>query len=208
MGVAFVEITHPYCPEVTGFLATATGESGVRDVKVHADHAFVVAETTDHGMQVFDLRRLLDVTEPPVAFDADAWHTGFGRAHNLAIDTDSGFAYGVAIGACGQGLYIMDIGDPVMPTFVGCHPPPGEHIHDTLCVVYDGPDAEHQGRQICIDSNGYSGSISVIDVTDKAAIEVLAEAPYPDAAYTHQAWLTDDHAYLLVNDELDELTAG
>lgn len=208
VGVAFVEITHPYCPEVIGFLSSAAGPSGVRDVKVHADHAFVVAEAGGHGMQVFDLRRLLDVSEPPVSFDPDAHHTGFGRAHNLAIDTESGFAYGVAVGACGQGLYMMDLADPLMPTFVGCLLPPGDHIHDTQCVVYDGPDAEHQGQQICVNSNGYSGSISVVDVTDKMAVDVLAEAPYPDAAYTHQGWLTDDHAYFLSNDELDELSNG
>ena len=51
----------------------------------------------------------------------------------------------IFIGACQQGLYIMDISNPVMPDFVGCYPPPGEHIHDTMCVVYDGPDVEHQG---------------------------------------------------------------
>jgi hypothetical protein len=28
---------------------------------------------------------------------------------------------------------------------------------------------------------------------------------YPDVAYAHQGWLTEDQAYLLVNDELDEL---
>lgn len=207
-GTAFVDITFPYCPQLTGFVPTATGPSGVRDVKVYDDHAFIVAEAPGHGMQVFDLRRLLDVTDPPQNLPADARHTGFGRAHNLAIDTASGFGYGVAIGACEQGLYIMDLADPLAPAFVGCHLPPGDHIHDAQCVVYDGPDAEHQGREICIDSNGYSGSISVLDVTDKGAIDVLSIAPYPEASYTHQAWLTDDHAYLLVNDELDELNQG
>lgn len=208
LGTAFVEVTHPYCPQVVGFLPSAAGPSGVRDVKVHADHAFVVAEAQNHGMQVFDLRQLLEVTEPPVTFEATAYHAGFGRAHNLAIDTDSGFAFGVAIGECGQGLYMMDIADPLEPTFVGCHLPPGQHIHDAQCLVYGGPDVEHQGREICLDANGYSGSISVIDVTDKAAIEELSITPYPNAQYTHQGWLTEDESYFLSNDELDELNLG
>jgi len=204
-GTVFVEITHPYCPEVLGLLRTASGNSTVRDVKVYADHAFVLAEAQNHGLQVFDLTQLLDVAAPPVVFEATAHHDGFGRAHNLAIDTESGFAYGVAIGACGQGLYIMDISEPTAPTFVGCHLPPGPSFHDAQCLVYEGPDVEHQGRQICVTADGYSGSISVADVTDKEAIETLAVAPYPMADYTHQAWFTEDQAYLVSNDELDEL---
>lgn len=204
-GVAFVELTFPYCPEVIGFLASTAGPSGVRDVKVHGDYAFVVAEAVEHGMQVFDLTRLLTVKGEPEQFEADTVYEGFGRAHNLAIDTESAFAYGVAIGACEQGLYIMDIADPLAPSFVGCHLPPGEHVHDTQCVVYQGPDVEHQGQQICVNANGNSGSISVIDVTDKDDIQVLAEAPYPAAVYSHQGWFTDDHAYMLMNDEIDEI---
>lgn len=207
-GMVFVEVTHPYCPELIGWMPSAAGAGYVRDVKVYADHAFVVAEAQNHGMQVFDLRQLLDVSEPPVTFEATARHEGFGRAHNLAIDTDSGFAYGVAIGACGQGLYIMDLADPLTPTFEGCYPPPGSAFHDAHCLVYEGPDVEHQGREICFTSNGTSGSISVADVTDKTAIQVLATAPYPQAQYAHQTWLTEDQAYLISNDELDELNLG
>ncbi len=207
IGVAFIEATHPYCPSVVGFLGSAGGPSLVRDIKVYDDHAFIVAETTDHGMQVFDLRRLLDVKNGPVTFDADARHTGFGRSHNIAIDTDSGFAFGVDTSAC-RGLYIMDISNPAAPAAVTCYPPPGDAIHDAMCVVYEGPDQEHQGQEICVNANGWSGSISVIDVTDKTSIQTLSETPYPDAFYTHQAWLTDDHGYLMVNDELDEVSSG
>lgn len=207
-GVAFIEITYPYCPDPIGFLPTVSGPSGVRDLKVHGDYAYVVAEAENHGLQVFDLRQLLDVAEPPTVFDSTAIHDGFGRAHNLAINTETGFAYGVAIGACNQGLYMMDLTDPVSPDFVGCHFPPGEHIHDTQCVVYSGPDEEHQGNEICFTSDGPSGTISVVDVSDKLAPNTLASAPYPAAVYTHQAWLTEDQQYLLVNDEVDEIQDG
>ena len=48
-------------------------------------------------MQVFDLTRLrnVDTTNGPVTFAADALYTGFGRAHNIVINEDSGFAFGV-----------------------------------------------------------------------------------------------------------------
>lgn len=204
-GTAFVEVTYPYCPQGIGFLASAAGSAGVRDVKVHENHAYILGEAEGHGLQVFDLRQLLDVDDPPVSFQMTAHYQGFGRAHNLAIDTDSGVAYGVSIGACNQGLYIMDLADPLAPNHVGCHFPPGEHIHDAQCVVYEGPDAEHQGQQLCFTSNGPHGSISVVDVTDPSGPQVLSTSVYPGAVYTHQAWLTDDQRYLLVNDEIDEI---
>jgi choice-of-anchor B domain-containing protein len=33
----------------------------------------------------------------------------------------------------------------------------------------------------------------------------VARAPYETSAYTHQGWFTEDHAYFLLGDELDEL---
>ena len=33
----------------------------------------------------------------------------------------------------------------------------------------------------------------------------MATASYPNVAYSHQAWLTEDHRYLYMNDELDEM---
>ena len=33
---------------------------------------------------------------------------------------------------------------------------------------------------------------------------VLAEVPYEHAMYTHQGWVTGNHEYVLLNDEMDE----
>ena len=49
------------------------------------------------------------------------------------------------------------------------------------------------------------------DVTDKDNPVSLSAAVYPNAAYTHQGWLTEDHRYFYMNDEGDEprgLVAG
>ena len=44
-----------------------------RDIKVFDDHAFIVADGAgQHGMQVFDLTKLRDVTGEPVIFEQDA----------------------------------------------------------------------------------------------------------------------------------------
>lgn len=44
----------------------------------------------------------------------------------------------------------------------------------------------------------------IYDVTNKKNPRVIAQRDYPEAAYTHQGWLTEDQRYFLFGDELDE----
>ncbi|HWA16051.1 MAG TPA: choice-of-anchor B family protein, partial [Gemmatimonadales bacterium] len=52
---------------------------------------------------------------------------------------------------------------------------------------------------------GNETALSVGDVTDRGNMKAIGRATYPDFGYIHQGWLTEDHKYLYVNDELDEL---
>lgn len=205
-GTVFVDLTYPYCPRHVGTLPTTTSNGPLRDIKVYGDHAFIVAEASQHGMQVFDLRRLADST-PDEPLTADALYQGFTSAHNLAIDPDAGFAYAVGSPTCDGGLHMVDVGDPLMPVGVGCWNDVG-YVHDAQCVIYDGPDVEHVGKQICVVFNGSLGSVSIVDTTDKDAVVELSRTDYSGASYAHQGWLTEDHAYLLHNDEFDESVNG
>ena len=98
----------------------------------------------------------------------------------------------------------MDIRTPNNPLFAGCHDT--VRTHDTQCVVYRGPDAEHRDRQICFSSNG--NHVEEVDVTDKFAPLTLSSSTYPQLAYVHQGWLTEDHRFFLLGDELDESSFG
>ena len=96
-----------------------------RDIKVHDDHAFVVADNAGaHGVQVFDLALLRDVTDPPVTFEPTARYDGVHSAHNIVINEETGFAYVVGASGggetCGGGLQMVDIRDPQNPVFAGC----------------------------------------------------------------------------------------
>ncbi len=214
-GTAFVDVTDPYDPRYLGSL-TGTAGSRItiwRDMKVFRDHAFIVAGGTEgHGMQVFDLTQLRDVTDPR-DFAPAAVYTGIESAINVAINTETGFAYltGSTGGeTCGGGLHMVDIRSPLDPVFVGCFADPetGRRgtgtSHDTQCVVYRGPDPDYKGREICVSSN--ETAMSVADVTDKRNPVAVADASYPAVAYAHQGWLTEDHRYFYSTDELDELT--
>ena len=95
-GTAFVDITNPDDPVFLGRLPTQTVEDLVRDIKVYKDHAYIVAGSVPHGMQVFDLTRLRGLMTPQT-FTADVVYGDFGNAHNIAINEDSGFAYAVSM---------------------------------------------------------------------------------------------------------------
>jgi choice-of-anchor B domain-containing protein len=201
---AFIDITTPQHPLYIGYLPTATFGSLWRDMKVRDGYAYIVAEAGGHGMQVFDLRRLESVSyiETPVLFSPDAWYTNFGNAHNIAIDEVSGFAYPIGSNTFSGGLHIVNINNPTMPVYAGSSDEDG-YTHDAQVVVYNGPDAAYQGKQICFAAN--ENSITIFDVTDKQDVEMISRTEYDLIGYTHQCWLTEDHRYLLSTDELDEI---
>lgn len=208
-GTSFIDITEPQAPIYLGDLPTHTDPSVWRDVKVYQNHAFIVADDSGaHGMQIFDLTQLRAVASPPVTFSETAHYDEFGSAHNVFINEESGYAYIVRIisgtNRCGGGLHMVNIQEPTEPEFAGCFSN-GRFTHDTQCVNYAGPDPDYQGTEICFNAN--ESAFNIVDVTDKDAPVDLGNSFYPGISYAHQGWLTDDHRYFLLNDELDESDA-
>lgn len=213
-GVAFYRLTDPTHPTYLGKLPTHTGDSIWRDVRVYQDHAFIVSDNNNaHGLQVFDLGALRGVTTPQ-AFSETTWYGGsqpggFGRGHTISINEATGYAAVAGTDATcpgdshAGGLELFDIRVPDAPVYAGCINDAG-YTHESQCWVYAGPDSAHVGKEICVDSNGPTHKVAIVDVTDKGAPVTLSSFTYDGAAYPHQGWLTDDHRYLLVDDELDE----
>jgi len=202
-GTSFIDVTNPTQPCVLGFLKTHTVSSSWRDVKVYKDHAYIVSEATNHGMQVYDLTQLRGLPCTGIRDLAEtAFYSEFGSSHNIAINEETGFAYSVGSRTCNAGLHIVDIRDPKNPTFAGCFGDDG-YVHDTQCVIYRGPDTRYTGKEICFCYN--EDSLTIVDVTDKDAMTMISRMEYQGNAYTHQGWLLPNEAYLLLDDELDEL---
>jgi choice-of-anchor B domain-containing protein len=167
-------------------------------------------------MQVFDLTRLRSLTPQasglPQLVAYDALYTNIASAHNVVINEESGFAYPVGASGggttCGGGLHMVDIREPKKPTFVGCFSDASTgragtgYSHDAQCITYKGPDTRYSGHEICVGSN--ENSISIADVTDKQNPKAVSRATYPNVAYAHQGWFTDDHKYFYLDDEADE----
>ena len=208
-GVAFVDISQPMAPVYLGTLPTQTGTAVQRDLKVYQNMVYVVSEALGHGMQLFDLTQLRTVSNPPQPFTNTVHYNHFGRAHNIAINEESGFAYVVGIQegteTCNRGLHMVDIRQPLNPVFAGCFGDDG-YTHDTQCVIYHGADTRYTGHEICFNAN--TDTLTIVDVTDKSTPVMLARVGYSGVAYAHQGWLTADHNHFLLNDENDERNFG
>jgi len=72
--------------------------------------------------------------------------------------------------------------------------------------MYDGPDADHQGAEICFASN--RDSLTIVDVSNKQGAILLGKASYPLVGFSHQGWLDTNQGTFFMNDEVDELTFG
>lgn len=204
-GTAFVDISIPTDPVVIGRLPTATEDSPWRDIKVYKNHAFIVSEAENHGMQVFDLSRLRGVPNAPQNFDADSMYSGFGNAHNIVINENSGFAYVVGSDTFEGGPHFVYIGDPKNPVAAGGYAEEG-YTHDAQVVIYTGPDREYSGKELYIGSN-HNGAV-IVDVTDKANPVLISGIGYDNLGYPHQGWFSEDQKYFFLGDELDELEFG
>jgi len=216
-GTSFVDLTNPSNPVYLGDLPKTKGSppSAWRDMKIYKDHVFIVSDNAgEHGMQVFDLTRLRNLKSTPQTFTPDVTYDRINSAHNIVSDEETGFMYTVGNSGggetCGGGYHMIDVRDPKHPKFAGCFGDPKTgragtgYSHDAQCVKYHGPDTKYAGREICIGSN--ETAISVADLTDKKNPVAISRASYPYVAYAHQAWFTDDHKYLYLDDEGDEAT--
>jgi choice-of-anchor B domain-containing protein len=204
-GTAFVDISDPINPILLGRLATATVNSPWRDIKVYNNHAFIVSEAAGHGMQVFDLTRLRNVTNPPQTFNADALYTGFGKAHNIVINEASGYAYIVGSTTFSGGPHFVNIQNPTNPIAAGGFADDA-YSHDAQVITYNGPDPDYAGREILIGSN--EDQVVIVDVTDKSNPTHISGIGYSNIGYTHQGWFSEDMKYFILGDEVDELSFG
>ncbi|MEZ4778268.1 MAG: choice-of-anchor B family protein [Flavobacteriaceae bacterium] len=204
-GTAFIDISDPVNPIYLGKLPTHTSNSTWRDIKVYNNYAFVVSEASGHGMQVFDLTRLRSVASPPETFTEDAHFNGFGNAHNIVINEDTGYAYPVGTSFFNGGPWFINIQDPLNPVSEGGYSM-DDYSHDAQVVTYNGPDTDYTGREILIGSNEIE--VVIVDVTDKANPQHISSISYTNVGYTHQGWFTEDQRYFILGDEVDELNNG
>jgi len=179
-------------------------------MKVIGNHAYIGSEAARHGLQVFDLTKLLNIdpSSPKVfstSSDLTAHFAGFGNSHNIVAHEDTNMIYAVGTGSdagCRGGLFMVNVSNPANPTSPGCLSA-GGYVHDAQCVIYSGPDTRYTGREICFNFN--EDTLDITDVTSKGKPTTISSTGYTGASYTHQGWIADpEQRFLLLDDELDE----
>ena len=205
-GTSFVDLSTPSAPVLVGFLPAHNNVASLwRDVDTHGNWCFVGSEASGHGLQVFDLTRLRNVVAPPQTFTEDAHFSGFGNSHTIYADKTEPYVYAVGTGIANGGLVVVNVSNPLVPTLAGTFSSEG-YIHENSVYDYHGPDAEHVGKRLSFNFHiNANDRVTIVDVTDKTDMSLLTTLPaYTSPNLCHQGWLTEDHRYLLMNDEGDE----
>lgn len=224
-GTAFVDISNPTNPKYLARLDTQVSSSLWRDVKVYKNYAFIVSDANgNHGMQIFDLKRLRTLTGNPAVnytktqSDGNLFWDGTGSsrkgsAHNIVINETTGFAYILGSQGFNNGGPIVvkldsnDNGIPNDPTIVKLYSTLG-YCHDAEVVIYDGPDPDYQGREIMVGAFSGNNKVNIIDFTNKNSPTLISSVTYADKFYTHQGWFTEDKRFFIAGDEVDEENRG
>ncbi len=207
-GTVFIDISDRLTPVVLGVLPGHDGESPWRDIKVYEEYAFITADVptsgppTKNGLQIFDLTQLRSVENPPLIFSETAHYDGYGPGHNLWINGDSGYLYAFRTDTCNGEMHMVNIKNPAEPAFAGCFAVDDAPLSDSECVIYEGPDEDYVGRELCF--TGSDDNVSIADVTDKDNPRLIADFKYEGIARAHQGALTADQAYWLLSDTMDE----
>ncbi|KAK4225365.1 hypothetical protein QBC38DRAFT_483093 [Podospora fimiseda] len=219
-GTAFVEISKKGKLVYLGRLPqyTTAQPSLWREIKGYKSYIVIGSEAEQHGVQIFDLKKLLTVDPAsPVVFTNEKDLTGWwgdalpiGRTHNVAANEERN--YGVATGfqprnsTYKAGLLFFDLTDPSNPKTLGGSGADG-YVHDVQCLVYRGPDRKYVGKDICYGYN--EDALTIYDVNDKQNITIISTTSYEGASYTHQGWVLDPkwQQFLITDDEYDEVDA-
>ncbi|MCH9034283.1 MAG: choice-of-anchor B family protein, partial [Planctomycetes bacterium] len=198
-GTAFVDVNDPTSPFIIGYIDGFV-DTVPRDMSTYGNHAYLTAGAGFVGLQIVDLR---DIDGGVVTLvNTTDLGVGYGAAHNLYINPDSGFLY-LAIPNLnsGLGLTVVDLNtDPVHPAVVGTWTDvdSGVRCHDVHVASYTtGPNA---GKEIAFCPAENDG-LKIVDVTDKGNMFTISTLVYPNTMYAHQARLSADGRFVFLGDE-------
>ncbi|MDH3806647.1 MAG: choice-of-anchor B family protein, partial [Gammaproteobacteria bacterium] len=225
-GTAVFDVTDAENPREIGFI---DGQSTVwRDIKVYQfwnsttgrwnAHAYVTTDGSSDGLFVIDLSGL------PHSVERLNYPSDFFAAHNIyATNTDFGTGLSltgsvptlvIAGSNLSSGPYrAYSVGNPGAPSFE-VMPGSGrsDYMHDAASMIITDGRKDTQ----CVNATTYCEllfdfnelTFDVWDITDTTNPVRLSRTNYPNVAYVHSGWWSEDKQYLYVHDELDERDFG
>ncbi|GGW72591.1 choice-of-anchor B family protein [Alteromonas halophila] len=223
-GVAVVDVTDPTSPAVIGSISGTS--TTWRDIKVYQyykhnarewrAYAYVTADLASDGLRVIDLNNLPDSISLATTVTSDR------RAHNVYI-SNIDYTFNTALpegtpqvhltgsennGGAWRSYSLDDAAEPELG-FVQSQASRSDYTHDASSLFIsdsrattDCVNATASGCSVMLDFNENMLRLWDHSQTDDA-VELSSES-YPNAAYTHSGWWSEDRRYVIVHDELDE----
>ena len=225
-GTAVFDVTDAEDPREVGFV---DGQNTVwRDIKVYQfwnaaagrwnAHAYVTTDGAGDGLFVVDLSGL------PHSINRLAYPSDFSQAHNVyATNTD--FGTGLSLTGDAPTLVIAgsnlnsgpyraySVTSPAAPSFEAMPGSGrGDYMHDAASMIITDSRKDSQ----CVNAVDYcevlfdfnESTFDVWDITDTDNPVRLSRSSYPNTAYVHSGWWSEDKQYLYIHDELDERDIG
>ncbi|MCL7752403.1 choice-of-anchor B family protein [Polaribacter sp. Z022] len=204
-GVTFINITDPANAVVLGTLKTKNEDNVLRNIVTFQSFAYVISESSNHGIQSLNLGRLLGINNPPVEFTSDKDYNFFRGASNISVDENSGFAYVSGTNTFNGGIHFLNLNKP-SKVLESDGFADDSYSNETKVITYKGPDTDYTDKEILIGSN--NSEVVILDVTDKENPVKITSFTYPNIGKAHQGWFTEDFKYFIFGDTLDEINNG
>ncbi|MGQ8367019.1 choice-of-anchor B family protein [Glaciecola sp. 1036] len=228
-GVAVVDVTNPQAPVVIGSVA---GQNTTwRDIKVHQyyssdlgrwmAYAYVSADNVTEGLTILDLNSL------PETISLVKRVTNDLQAHNIYISNQD-YTTNTALSSQqapllhvagsenrGGSWRSYSLENPRTPVsqYVLSNGSRNDYSHDLSSVnITDARKETHcQASQsdscnLILDFN--ENELRLWDHSNPSQATELGRETYPDAAYVHSGWWSEDKNYVILHDELDERNFG
>ena len=193
-GTSIIDVTEPGETGEGKEIAFIPGPpSSWREMKAYFDpfsnHTYLYVVTEGYNQSFPGGLQIIDLSLPNGPELVATNNETFFMAHTISIDRASCriFINGPK-GVQETGMIILDIRNPLSPTFLGSY---------DLAYVHDS----YIRNNFCYAALIYDGMFQILDVSDPKAIKVLAEAETPQK-FTHSTYLTDDGNFLFVVDEV------
>ncbi len=178
-GLSVVNLEDPANPYETGFIPGVT--STWREIASYSHYAYVVTEGGG-GLDIIDLAD----PENPVGLPN---YTGFDTAHTIRIDEATARCFINGSNLVNGGIRVLSLANPTAPVEIGSWEV--RYVHD---CYKDG----NRLYAACI----FDARLDILNATNPSPVvtPLATISNYPNA-FTHNAWTTADHDYVMTCDE-------
>jgi len=190
---AIIAIDGPGAPREIAYIPGT--RSTWRDMKHFEDHVYVTTDVGADGLLIIDMSEISQDSidyffwTPELSLDGQVLNT-ITKCHNLYVDASTGYLF---LSGCNNlnsgGMLIFDLNeDKKEPKLVGR----GHSVysHDV-----------YTNENLMFGNDIYNGELSIFDITDKTAPQLVALQP-TTGSFTHNAWSSTNNDFVFTTDEI------